>query len=115
LGTDARVDRLGLSHFDVDIEGAPYRRIRTAHYRVWCLEELRRQFEELSESHQRVVRARLEAHGCLAPLWRVENPASGIDPERKAPFAEGHSMTGMGSGDAEKKYWLPVAIARRTT
>ena len=114
LCANAEAWKAGQSHFDVDIEGAPYRRIRTARYRVWCLEELRRHFEELSEPHQREVRARLEAHGCWAPLWRVENPASGIDPERKAPFAEGHSMTGMGSSDAEKMYWLPVAIARRS-
>ena len=50
----------------------PYRRIRTARYRVWCLEELRRHFSELTE------------------------PASGIDPKREAPFAPGHSMTGLG-------------------
>lgn len=28
------------------------------------------------------------------PLWRVDT-ASGIDPEGRAPFAHGHSMTGI--------------------
>jgi glutathione S-transferase len=95
------------SHFDVDIEGAPYRRIRTARYRVWCLEELRRHFDELDESQQRDARARLEAHGCWAPLWQVEDPASGLDPERRVPFAGGGSMTGLELSEAEKLRWIP--------
>jgi glutathione S-transferase len=108
LCANAEAWKEGRSHFDVDIEGAPYRHIRTARYRVWCLEELRRHFDELTEPDQREVRARLEAHGCWAPLWRVEHPESGIDPERKAPFSAGHSMTGVGSGEASKQHWLPV-------
>ncbi len=96
------------SHFDVAIEGAPYRRIRTARYRVWCLEELRRHYAELPETRQHEVRARLEAHGCWAPLWRVEDPTSGLDPERRVPFAGAGSMTGVAAREAEKKWWLPV-------
>jgi len=95
------------SHFDVDIEGAPYRHIRTARYRVWCLEELRRHFGGLSEPQQRDARARLEAHGCWAPLWQVEDPASGLDPERRVPFAGGDSMTGVKLVEAERMRWLP--------
>jgi len=102
------------SHFDVDIEGAPYREIRTARYRVWCLEELRRHFGELSEPDQRQARARLEAHGCWEPLWRVQDPASGVDPDRQAPFAGGQSMTGMNLADAERLRWLPVAALKRS-
>ena len=113
LCANAEAWKAGRSHFDVDIEGAPYRRLRTARYRVWCLEELRRHFEELSEAHQRDVRARLEAHGCWEPLWRVADPASGIDPERKAPFTAGHSMTGVAPADADRQYWLPVPPVRR--
>jgi glutathione S-transferase len=112
LGANAEAWKAGQSHFDVDIEGAPYRHIRTARYRVWCLEELRRHFEELSEAHQREVRARLEAHGCWEPLWRVPDPASGVDPERKVPFDGGCSMTGVDASDAEKLHWLPVRIAK---
>jgi glutathione S-transferase len=97
------------SHFDVDIAGAPYKRIRTARYRVWCLEELRRHFDELADPDQQEVRARLEAHGCWEPLWRVADTASGVDPERKAPFGGSGSMTGVDASAAEKMYWLPVA------
>lgn len=113
LCANAEAWKAGKSHFDVDIEGTPYRRIRTARYRVWCLEELQRHCHELSEPHQREVRARLHAHGCWAPLWRVEDPASGLDPERKAPFSAGGSMTGLAARDAGKLRWLPVAAVRR--
>jgi glutathione S-transferase len=112
LCANAEAWKTGQSHFDVDIEGAPYRHIRTARYRVWCLEELRRHFDELSESQQRDARARLEAHGCWAPLWQVEDPASGLDPERRVPFAGGDSMTGVESSDAEKLRWLPAPRVR---
>jgi glutathione S-transferase len=113
LCANAEAWKAGRSHYDVDIEGAPYRRIRTSRYRVWCLEELRRHFDALSEPHQREARARLEAHGCWEPLWRVGDPASGLDPKHEAPFSGGHSMTGVAPGDAEKLHWLPVATARR--
>jgi len=114
LCANAEAWKAGRSHFDVDIEGAPYRRIRTARYRVWCLEELRRHFGELVESDQREVRTSLEAHGCWEPLWSVESPESGIDPQREAPFSPGHSATGVGSGEAAKRRWVPVATARRS-
>ena len=118
LCANAEAWKAGRSHFDVNIEGAPYRRIRTAPYRVWCLEELRRHFDELSEPHQREVRVRLEAHGCWAPLWRVEGLHSGVNPDNKAPFAGGDSlegsdsMTGMSAKEAEKLHWLPVSAAK---
>jgi glutathione S-transferase len=114
LCAHAEAWKVGRSHFDVDIEGAPYRRIRTARYRVWCLEELRRHFEELAEPDQREVRASLEAHGCWAPLWSIENLNSGVDPKREAPFSPGHSASGLGSGEATKRHWIPVAMARRS-
>jgi glutathione S-transferase len=113
LCANAEACKGGHSQFNVDIEGAPYRGIRTAPYRVWCLEELRRHFDALSEAHQREVRAKLEAHGCWEPLWRVENLQSGVDPDRKAPFAGGASMTGVTPNDAEKHQWFPVSTPKR--
>lgn len=113
LCANAEAWKAGQSHHDVDIEGAPYRRIRTSRYRVWCLEELRRHFNELSEPDQQEVRARLDAHGCWAPLWRVEDPASGLDPKHEVPFAGGHSMTGIDARDAEPLIWRMVAAVHQ--
>ncbi|MBE9538345.1 MAG: glutathione S-transferase [Proteobacteria bacterium] len=119
LCANAEAWKAGSSHFDVDIEGAPYRHIRTSRYRVWCLQELRRHFDTLSEPHRGEVRTGLEAHGCWKLLWRVEDLQSGVNPDHKAPFAgadsmEGSdSMTGMSSKEAEKLPWLPVFAARR--
>jgi glutathione S-transferase len=108
ISANAEAWKANQSHYDVEIEGAPYRNIRSSRYRVWCLEEIRRHFNELTEAQQQEARARLEAHGCWEPLWRVENPASGVDPDRKAPFeAAGESMTGVKLGAAEKLYWFP--------
>lgn len=112
LAANARAWNAQQSHFDVDIEGAPYRKIRIAAYRVWCMEELRRHFQELSGPDQETVRERLEASGCWSPLWEVEARPSGIDPKREAPFAGGHSMTGVSLAEAEKKRWYPVPPVR---
>lgn len=112
LCANAKAWKQRRGHFDVDIEGAPYRKIRTARYRVWCLEELRRHFEELSESDQNEVRARLEAHGCWEPLWRVTDVKSNLDPERRAPFGGSDSMTGVDASEAGKQRWFPAAMTQ---
>ena len=112
LCANAEAWKQGQTQYDVEIEGAPYRQIRTSPYRVWCLEELRRHFEELTEPQQREVRTRLEVHACWAPLWRVADPASGLDPKREVPFAGGHSMTGVSLSEARRSRWLPVAPVR---
>jgi glutathione S-transferase len=119
LCANADAWKAGSPRFDVDIEGAPYRDVRTAPYRVWCLEELRRRFNELSEAHQKEVHARLEAHGCWTPLWQNKDLMSGVNQKDKAPFAEpdlvggSGSMTGVSPLDAEKIHWLPVFAPRR--
>jgi glutathione S-transferase len=84
--------------FDVELQGVRYERLRTSRYRVWCLERLRDHFDALPEATRQAARALLEKHGCWEPLWRVPEPTSGIDPEGRAPFAHGFSMTGLGRG-----------------
>jgi glutathione S-transferase len=113
LCANAEAWKTGRARFDVTIEGAPYRDIRTARYRVWCLEEIRRHFEELPEAQQREVQARLEAHGCWEPLWRVSDTNSGVDPERKAPFVSTGSQTGVSSQAANRFYWRPASVTKR--
>jgi glutathione S-transferase len=75
--------------FDVAIQDATYRHLPTSRYRVWCLEELRRHHDALPDGARRDARALLDRHGCWEPLWRVDAPRSGHDPEHRAPFATG--------------------------
>jgi glutathione S-transferase len=82
-------------HFDVEIQGVVYRRIRTSRYRVWCLEALRADFDALPESEAHDARALLEAHACWEPLWRVGDTSSGVNADGTAPFGPGVSMTGL--------------------
>jgi glutathione S-transferase len=80
--------------FDVTVQGVAYRALGVSRYRVWCLERLRRHFEALPDGARDDARRLLEAHGCWAPLWRVESPASGHDPNGEAPFVRGLAMFG---------------------
>jgi glutathione S-transferase len=77
------------ARFDHELEGVHYRRVPLSRYRVWCLEQLRAHFDALPDGPRAEARTLLEAHGCWEPLWRVKEPASGIDPEGRAPFAPG--------------------------
>ncbi len=80
--------------FDVEVQGARYRRLPTSRYRVWCLERLRTHFEALPDAAAAQARALLEKHGCWEPLWRVADPHSGVDPKHEAPFSRGVAVFG---------------------
>ena len=82
-------------HFDVTLQGVEFSQLRTARYRVWCLEQHRTRFEGLPDAARAEAREILEAHGCWEPLWRMADPESGVDPDRKAPFGREYSMTGL--------------------
>jgi hypothetical protein len=77
--------KAGARRHDAEIEGTPYRRLPVSQYRVWCLERLRAHFDALPEGPKAEARARLEAHGCWEPLWRVENTDSRY-PGDEVPF-----------------------------
>jgi glutathione S-transferase len=81
--------------FDVTLQGVRFEGLRTARYRVWCLEGHRARFEALPAAAREQARALLERHGCWEPLWRVVDPQSGVDPEGRAPFGREYSMTGL--------------------
>ncbi|MFK7899077.1 MAG: glutathione S-transferase family protein [Myxococcota bacterium] len=112
LAANAEAWQAGEAMYDVEIEGAPYRSIRTSPYRVWCLEELRRNYTELSPPDQQEVRTLLEAHDCWEPLWRGARIESGVDPDNQLPFAGGCSMTGLPAKEAVKPRLLPVDPVR---
>lgn len=75
--------------FDVTIQGTRYVEVPTSRYRVWCLEQLRRHYDALSDAERSAARTILERHGCWEPLWRVGECHSGHDADGGAPFARG--------------------------
>jgi hypothetical protein len=82
LNANARAWRLGRQAFDVKIEGCRYR-LPVHRYRVWCLERLQMLFRDTPEAE-----SLLDDTGCLAALRETASPASGFDPDRRAPFFE---------------------------
>ena len=94
LAANAEAWKTRRKRFHVEVQGAWYRGLRTARYRVACLEALRRDYEALPEAARSEARALLEQHGGWEPLWRVDAPPSGL--EGMDPFESGLSMTGLG-------------------
>ncbi|MEM8607427.1 MAG: glutathione S-transferase family protein [Myxococcota bacterium] len=75
----------GLKRYDQKIQGCHYERVPASRYRVWCLEELQRDYAALDESDRRSVDALLSEQG--PAVLRDKPPAeSGYDTERRAPF-----------------------------
>ncbi len=86
----------GLGRFDQVIQGQRYVSVPSSRYRVWCLEELRREWQALDDD----ARARLKAHlpePHADVLWGDAPPKpSEYDPERQAPFNKGINVYGTG-------------------
>jgi len=81
--------RAGQRRHDTEVEGVHYRDLPVSRYRVWCLERLRHHFDALPEGPRSAARVLLERHGCWEPLWRIESPDSGYDPDGRVPFRGG--------------------------
>jgi hypothetical protein len=85
-----------LKRYDQDIQDCHYVGVPTSRYRVWCLEELQRAWNELDNA----ARAALEK--CLpspeaSVLWNDTSFApSGYDSERLAPFNRAINVFGTG-------------------
>ncbi len=86
LAANARAHATRMARHDVAVQGTTYRQVPTSAYRVWCLEQLRRRFDELPPDEGAATRALLSEHGCWEPLWSVARLDSGHDPAGQAPF-----------------------------
>ncbi|MFT4571036.1 MAG: hypothetical protein ACI8TX_003574 [Hyphomicrobiaceae bacterium] len=86
----------GLGRYDQVIQGCQYRQVPCSRYRVWCLEELRRQWGELDDGARASVLPYLpEAHASV--LWdEAAVQQSDYDPERRAPFNRAINVFGEG-------------------
>lgn len=96
LRENARAYAEGRTHFDQEIQGVRYRNLPVSRYRVWCLEELRREWKALEVAAQERLRPHLEGPGAEI-LWSDAPAArSDYDPERKAPFNRAINVFGDG-------------------
>jgi len=86
LAANARAWTKGETRYDVDIQGAPYRRLPVSHYRVWCLEKLQERFNALDEPTRSAIETLLAGQGALDALLSVGDINSGYDAGGEAPF-----------------------------
>lgn len=85
LRENARAVARGETRYPQEIQGVRYDRVPSSRYRVWCLEELRREWDALDDAARSTLRAALpEAEAAV--LWDDLLMTSGYDPERRAPF-----------------------------
>lgn len=76
----------GQTHFEMTVQGCHYKKVPVSRYRVYCLERLREQFQELNAEHQNKVQALL-SRSEYTLIWNDEIAAkSEYDMERQAPF-----------------------------
>ncbi|GAB5488244.1 MAG: glutathione S-transferase family protein [Parasphingorhabdus sp.] len=85
-----------LSRFDMDIQGTTYERVPSSRYRVWCLEELRREWNMLEHNAQEKLK-RILSSSKAKILWdNSEFSRSEYDTDRKAPFNKAINVFGNG-------------------
>jgi glutathione S-transferase len=96
LAVNAEAYAQRLSHFDMTVQGAHYKRLPVSRYRVWCLEVLREAFAALEPGEQKQVHALLP-YPPAEVLWRETIPAtSGYDEAKEAPFNKAINVYGDG-------------------
>jgi glutathione S-transferase len=86
----------GKKRFDLAIQGTTYRNAPSSRYRVWCLEELRREWAQLDAGDRDRLKALLTSPEA-GIIWDEPsfNP-SNYDDERRAPFNKAICVFGNG-------------------
>jgi glutathione S-transferase len=96
LRENARAYAAGLGRYDQRIQGCHYTQVPCSRYRVWCLEELRREWQALHDDAQASLREHLPEPGASV-LWGDPPPRSSeYDPGREAPFNRAINVYGTG-------------------
>ena len=82
--------------YSQSIQGCDYINIPNSRYRVWCLEEQRREWADLPAKTQKTLKASLHTSNA-AILWEdFAFMPSEYDPERQAPFNKAINVFGAG-------------------
>ena len=83
--------------YDLTVQGYCYRQVPTSRYRVWCLENLRQSWLELSHQDQTRLTEHL-ASPEASILWEpFEMAPSEYDQDKKAPFNRAIGVLGSGA------------------
>ena len=96
LRDNARAFAAGASHFESTIQGCKYTQLPVSRYRVWCLEELRREWAESGAAAQKTLRPFLtdEATSLLSNAEPIAT--SDYDVAREAPSIARSTCTATG-------------------
>jgi len=86
LNQNANAWQQGLERFDPVIQGVQYRQVPVSQYRVWCLEQLQYQANNMADSAKEKLQLILDSQGCWTSLFAVESPQSRYDEGNDAPF-----------------------------
>ncbi len=86
----------GAMRYNQDIQDCHYVRVPTSRYRVWCLEELLREWEALDDEARATLRTSLSSPEASV-LWDKSSfSPSKYDVERRAPFNKAINVFGSG-------------------
>jgi glutathione S-transferase len=81
-----------LKRFTTEAGGVTYKNARASAYRVWCLAQLRAQFQALPADCAEITRLLLQQHGCREPLWRIDRLETRVNRTVLPPFGTNAKM-----------------------
>ena len=82
-------------NFDFKTEEIFFKKARFSQYRVWCLDELRKNFNSIPKENSNACKQKLIEFGCWEPLWRNENLPLLDNQEAELPFKANRKMLGV--------------------
>ncbi len=85
LAQNAAAWSAGKKRFDSHGASLSFQRTVTHHYRVWCLQQLRRAWRELPAEAREQINAQMAPHGGLAALHSGEDVDAGLDARYALP------------------------------
>ena len=93
----ANVDAVSANkkRFDIEVGGISFKGARYSKYRVWCLKELRTNYESLPNKSKQLVQYLLQKTGCWEPLWRQPELPLSKNQENLLPFRGDTKMVGV--------------------
>lgn len=102
LHANAVAFRDGQRRFDLRVQGVHYRNLPVVEYRVWCREQLQRHYAAIPESARAAVDQQLRNSGCLEPLLRDGEIASGLYAGMTPPVCNPRKV---GAGEKLSRYF----------